>query len=130
MRTISVSIALALALVTAACGGDDDGGSSGETYDTQGEALEAFARATCERLEGCEMLGELTVEECTETGLGFACDSEGVDCDGPLPSDVTSEEINTCLAALDDVACDAEDLPASCDSIGGGQTFTALRTRR
>jgi hypothetical protein len=132
MRILSMvsSCVLGLALVSSACGGDDDGGGGGATYDTQREAFTAFARASCERLDECDMLEGMTVDQCTTTVVDFVCAEEEADCDGALPTGVTSEEINTCIDALDDVACDAEDPPAACEGIGAEAALTAARTTR
>jgi hypothetical protein len=86
------------------------------------------ARATCERLDECDKLGEMTVDQCVDLGRGFVCGSDEADCDGPLPDGVTSAEVDACASAASDAACDTMDLPDACEGLGVGNFAPSIES--
>jgi hypothetical protein len=124
ITSLSSALVLALGLGAAACGGGDDG------YDTQRDAFEAIASAICSAGARCGELPEGTSEsECRSMLVDFACADEDSDCDAAIPDDVTEEEIDACVDDLRDIACDAEDTPASCGEVPSPDTLRAALSK-
>ena len=103
---IGFGLVLVLVLLIGACG--DDG------YPTRRDAAISFAEALCNRAGECtEGTTEAEIDDCVGNFVGEICSR--TDCNAAPPS--SNETIDRCIDDLQTLSCQAETLPASCNSI-------------
>ena len=121
--------ATALVCCLAACGGSDS-----KDYNTLREVAEDLTDTLCTKLDECDQIGTLTVQQCIDGALAMLCPTAN-DCTAAPPDAVSNDDIEDCLDEIDDLSCPVDlegDLPAPCQDIvetdgGGGTLRSALR---
>jgi hypothetical protein len=108
MRAMVVFLALA---AVAGCGGD--------SYETVGDFAVGIGEALCERADRCNTLQGMSVDDCVDAFVADVCGDPDIDCQAPLAAEgVSSSEADQCVEDTRDLACTAQDLPASCSTLG------------
>jgi hypothetical protein len=61
----------------------------------------------------------MSVDECVDAFVADVCSDPDIDCQESLSvSGVSSSEAEECIEDTRDLACTAQDLPASCSTLG------------
>ncbi len=99
MRQLSPIFALLFLL---ACGSDED-------FDTQRDAVIAICDTLCDKATEC---GE-NIPDCSNACVGELC--QATVCSAEFAG--SDDDLNQCLDDIDELACEAEVLPGSCNDV-------------
>ncbi len=88
-------------------------GCSSADTSTPSAACNSLASAACNKESSCGSLGSVTVAECT-TAAEQEAGCANLSC--PAGTTYNSNNVNTCLNAVNNASCPLDSAPPSCDT--------------